>query len=137
MNSLLGLAVLFAWGLSPAHGSLLELHQMVTEATGKNALLHYGFYGCHCGLVAQGKPKDATDRCCQVHHACYQKLLNYQCDAATQLYHYMWNGAKLTCGKDGQCSSWSCKCDRKLALCLRKNVGSYNQLYQFYPKQNC
>lgn len=49
-------------GLSPAHGDLLQLHQMISEATGKNALLHYGFYGCYCGLRGQGQPKDATDR---------------------------------------------------------------------------
>ncbi|NWV58028.1 PA2GA Phospholipase, partial [Daphoenositta chrysoptera] len=137
MNSLLGLAVLFAWGLSQTHGSLLDLHQMVTEATGKNAFLFYTFYGCHCGLGARGQPKDATDRCCKVHHACYDKLLNQQCDAASQPYRYSWKQNKPFCEKGFQCAHASCKCDRSLALCLRRNVGSYNYLYQFFSKDLC
>ncbi|XP_010286534.1 PREDICTED: acidic phospholipase A2-like [Phaethon lepturus] len=86
MNSLLACAVLFAWGLSAAHGSLWELHKVITKATGKSALLYYSSYGCYCGLGGQGQPKDATDRCCQLHDICYANLLSYRCDAKTQGY---------------------------------------------------
>ncbi|NXP81079.1 PA2BD phospholipase, partial [Ramphastos sulfuratus] len=62
-------------------GSVVELYKMITKTTGKNALLHYSFYGCYCGLGGTGTPKDATDKCCQVHDQCYNRLLKYQCDA--------------------------------------------------------
>ncbi|NXM18705.1 PA2G5 phospholipase, partial [Ploceus nigricollis] len=137
MNSLLGLSVLFVWGLSPAHGSILELQQMISEVTGKNALLYYGFYGCYCGLGGNGQPQDATDRCCQLHDTCYDNLLKYNCDAMTQLYCYKWRYGRLSCSQGSRCSFLSCQCDRSLALCLRRNARSYSSFYQFYPNNLC
>lgn len=49
-------------GLSPARGSLWDLHDMISKGTGKNALLYYASYGCYCGLGGRGQPKDPTDR---------------------------------------------------------------------------
>ncbi|NXB80489.1 PA2BA Phospholipase, partial [Donacobius atricapilla] len=140
MNALLGLSVLFAWGkcLSPAHGGLLQLHLMVSEATGRNAIWYYGFYGCYCGLGGQGQPRDATDRCCQLHDTCYKNLQTYRCDAKTQLYRYNWyNHGNLYCGQDSWCSYLSCECDRSLALCLRTNSRSYRKHYRYYPRSRC
>ncbi|NXS04786.1 PA2G5 phospholipase, partial [Oxylabes madagascariensis] len=124
-------------GLSPAQGGLLQLHQMISEATGRNALWHYGFYGCYCGLGGQGQPKDATDRCCQLHDTCYRNLEMYHCDAKAQHYRYNWHQGSLYCRRDSGCSYWSCECDRSLALCLRRNIGSYRKRYRYYLKSLC
>ncbi|NWH82797.1 PA2BS phospholipase, partial [Piaya cayana] len=124
-------------GLSPAGGSLWELQKMITEATGKKSWLHYSSYGCYCGLGGKGNPKDATDRCCQVHDACYGSLSEYHCDAKKQHYSYSWLGNSLTCRNDLRCAQNSCECDRSLALCLKRNVWSYSKRYLFYPKHRC
>ncbi|KAM6296248.1 LOW QUALITY PROTEIN: basic phospholipase A2 sphenotoxin subunit B-like [Aegotheles albertisi] len=165
MNSLLALSVLFVWGLSPVHGSLLELHKMITEVTGKNAIRYYAFYGCHCGVGGKGQPKDPTDRCCQLHDACYGQLLSHNCNAKTQHYHYSWHGGRPSCskldpgergespptpprpgltpapplpaGSGSWCRQYSCDCDLSLALCLKRSSRSYSQRYRFYPKSWC
>ncbi|NXX14743.1 PA2BT phospholipase, partial [Podargus strigoides] len=124
-------------GLSPAQGSLLQLHNMITKATGKNALWYYSSYGCYCGLGGTGRPKDATDRCCQLHDTCYDQLLSHRCNAKVQGYQYSWRGGRPSCRKDSWCAQLSCECDRSLALCLKLNSRSYNKRYCFYPKRQC
>ncbi|NWI33223.1 PA2GA Phospholipase, partial [Sula dactylatra] len=137
MNTLLAVAVLFAWGLSPADGSLWQLHNMITKVTGKNAFLNYAFYGCHCGLGGKGQPKDDTDRCCQLHDTCYNNLLIYHCDAKMQGYHYSWYSSSPSCKNSSWCAQLSCECDRSLALCLKQNVRSYSKHYRFYSNHRC
>uniref|UniRef100_A0A663NEQ3 Phospholipase A2 n=1 Tax=Athene cunicularia TaxID=194338 RepID=A0A663NEQ3_ATHCN len=123
-------------GLSPAHGSLWNLHKMITKTTGKNALLHYSSYGCYCGWGGKGQPKDATDRCCQRHDTCYNNLLSYHCNAKIQGYHYGWRRGSPSCS-NSWCAQLSCECDRSLALCLKQNIWTYSKRYLFYPKHRC
>ncbi|XP_075629730.1 basic phospholipase A2 homolog blK-PLA2-like isoform X4 [Balearica regulorum gibbericeps] len=137
MNFLLAFAVLFALGLSPARGSLWDLHELITKVTGKNALLYYSFYGCYCGLGGKGQPKDATDKCCQLHDTCYDSLLRYHCNAMVQGYDYGWHGGSLSCKGSWWCARHSCECDRSLALCLKRSLGSYSKRYRFYFKHWC
>ncbi|XP_048823670.1 basic phospholipase A2 Cdr-13-like [Lagopus muta] len=137
MNALLALAMLFASGSSPAAGSLWQLQQVVTKLTGKNAVLHYSFYGCYCGVGGHGQPKDATDRCCQLHDACYDGLQKYHCNAKQQHYQYSWRSGRLTCNRDSWCAQLSCECDRSLGLCLQRSARSYNRRYVLYLKSQC
>ncbi|NXI60444.1 PA2GA Phospholipase, partial [Chloroceryle aenea] len=137
MNALLAFAVLVAWGLSPAHGSLWDLQKMLTKVTGKSALLYYSSYGCYCGLGGKGQPKDPSDRCCQLHDTCYESLQNHQCNAKLQRYWYGWHGGSPCCREGSWCSQLSCECDRSLALCLKRNRRSYNKRYRFYLKSWC
>ncbi|NXC43840.1 PA2BD phospholipase, partial [Penelope pileata] len=137
MSCLLVLAVLAAWGSSLAGGSLWQLQEVITEVTGRSALLHYSSYGCYCGLGGHGKPKDATDRCCQLHDACYGSLLQHHCDAKQQRYRYGWHGRSITCSRDWWCAQLSCECDRSLALCLRGSARSYSWRYLLYPRFRC
>ncbi|NXJ69587.1 PA2GA Phospholipase, partial [Rostratula benghalensis] len=128
----------FPPGLSPAHGNLWQLQKMILKVTGKIALLHYSFYGCYCGLGGKGQPKDATDRCCQLHDTCYDNLLSHRCNAKMQGYHYSWHGISPSCPKqDSWCSQLSCECDRSLVLCLKRSKQSYSKRYLFYPKHRC
>nr|XP_013808914.1 PREDICTED: group IID secretory phospholipase A2-like [Apteryx mantelli mantelli] len=111
MNSLLALAALFAGGMVAVHGNLGDLQRMITETTGRPAVLHYAFYGC-----------------CQQHDACYDGLLRHRCDAKREHYRY---------DQGSWCAQLSCECDRSLALCLRRSLGTYRARYRFYPKHAC
>ncbi|NXG72450.1 PA2GD phospholipase, partial [Baryphthengus martii] len=124
-------------GLSPAHGSLWDLQKMITKVTGKSALLYYSSYGCYCGWGGKGQPKDASDRCCQLHDSCYNSLLNYHCNAKVKGYRYGWHGGSPSCREGSWCARFSCECDRSLALCLKRNSWSYNKRYRFYRKKQC
>nr|P0C933.1 RecName: Full=Phospholipase A2 2; Short=svPLA2; AltName: Full=LM-PLA2-II; AltName: Full=Phosphatidylcholine 2-acylhydrolase [Lachesis muta muta] len=48
---------------------LLQFEQLIRKIAGRG-FRYYGFYGCYCGLGGQGRPQDATDRCCFVHDCC-------------------------------------------------------------------
>ncbi|XP_062449694.1 otoconin-90-like [Rhea pennata] len=137
MNCLLALAVLFASGTVTAQGNLWDLQRMITKATGRSAVLHYSSYGCHCGWGGRGQPKDATDGCCQQHDACYDSLLRHSCDAKKERYRHGWRGGSPVCARASWCAQLSCECDRSLALCLRRSLGTYRARYRFYPRYRC
>jgi len=38
------------------------------------AIARYSNYGCFCGVITGGDPKDDLDNCCKRHDACYEKV---------------------------------------------------------------
>lgn len=43
----------------------------------------------------------------------------------------------LFAGYGTWCKEQSCDCDKRLVLCLKKNLYSYNKKYRFYLKMTC
>ncbi|EHB16571.1 Calcium-dependent phospholipase A2 [Heterocephalus glaber] len=124
-------------GVPAVPGSLLELKSMIEKVTGKNALMHYGFYGCYCGWGGQGTPKDGTDWCCWMHDRCYGQLERKGCDTRSQYYNYRVTQGLVTCEFQSFCPMQLCSCDQKLVYCLKRNLWSYNPNYQYFPNVFC
>uniref|UniRef100_A0A8C6Y0K5 phospholipase A2 n=1 Tax=Naja naja TaxID=35670 RepID=A0A8C6Y0K5_NAJNA len=126
--------------LTMTHASLVQLHRMVTQVTGKKAFPYYSSYGCYCGLGGRGRPKDSplsacSARCCQRHDCCYGQLQNWGCHPHTTCYSYSYCQGKIQCAD--WCQKETCSCDRVLALCLKQNAGWYQKKYTFYPNFLC
>ncbi|XP_004850513.1 calcium-dependent phospholipase A2 [Heterocephalus glaber] len=137
MKGLLTLAWFLAYSVPAVPGSLLELKSMIEKVTGKNALMHYGFYGCYCGWGGQGTPKDGTDWCCWMHDRCYGQLERKGCDTRSQYYNYRVTQGLVTCEFQSFCPMQLCSCDQKLVYCLKRNLWSYNPNYQYFPNVFC
>ncbi|XP_068934577.1 basic phospholipase A2-like [Petaurus breviceps papuanus] len=137
MKTIFLLAALMAYGLSEVQGHLFQLQNIIGKLTGKNALISYGFYGCHCDWKGKGTPKDATDRCCLAHDCCYLKLMKKGCRPKTQTYNYKYKGGSIICGSGNYCQKQICACDRTVAYCMKKNLKSYKAKYRNYPNFKC
>lgn len=137
MKILLLLAIILAFGLLPAHGNLWNFNNMIGKVTGKNAITNYGFYGCYCGYGGKGSPKDATDRCCFAHDCCYRRLIKKKCKIYTLGYNANYRGSQVTCANQSWCRKQLCECDKKAALCFKKNLKSYQGKYKYYDNKKC
>ncbi|XP_049562505.1 phospholipase A2 group V isoform X2 [Orcinus orca] len=137
MKGLLTLAWFLACSVPAVPGSLLQLKVMIEKVTRKPALTSYGFYGCYCGWGGRGTPKDCTDWCCWMHDHCYARLEKKGCNALTQVYRYRVACGLVTCGRGSLCQMQLCACDRRFVYCLKRNMRSYNPLYQYFPNFLC
>uniref|UniRef100_A0A8C4VZT6 Phospholipase A2 n=1 Tax=Gopherus evgoodei TaxID=1825980 RepID=A0A8C4VZT6_9SAUR len=108
---------------------------MIKQVTGKNALWNYSKYGCYCGSGGKGTPKDGTDRCCQLHDCCYERLEDHGCNAKLNIYSYFYLSERIYCGD--WCKRNICECDKAAALCMKRNLRSYNKKYRFYSNIKC
>lgn len=137
MKVLLLLTVIVAFGLLPAHGALWDFAKMIKRTTGQNALADYGFYGCYCGMGGRGSPKDATDWCCFNHDCCYRRLKREGCGTKLLNYEVEYKNGNIKCAKQGLCRRILCECDKKAALCFKKNLKSYQGKYKYYDNKKC
>ncbi|KFO19183.1 phospholipase A2, membrane associated [Fukomys damarensis] len=138
MKPLLLLALIVVSGLPQIYGDLLQFSRMIKSKTGKNALLSYGAYGCHCGKGGRGTPKDATDWCCARHDCCYKNLKKLSCGTKLLKYDYTIAGSSITCkANQSSCQKQLCECDKAAASCFAQNLKSYKKIYQTYPNLMC
>ncbi|XP_027697278.1 group IID secretory phospholipase A2 [Vombatus ursinus] len=134
---LLWVVLIFSGSMVPGQGSLIQLTQMIKQATGKNPVYSYLNYGCHCRPGGKGQPKDATDWCCKIHDCCYKHLMQQRCHVLVDRYNYNFIDGDIECYGRTQCEKETCQCDKELALCLRRNLESYQRNYRFLWKTLC
>ncbi|XP_048205796.1 group IID secretory phospholipase A2 [Perognathus longimembris pacificus] len=125
-------------GTTPTLGGLLNLNKMVRYVTGKSPVLNYFPYACHCGLGGKGQPKDATDWCCQKHDCCYAHLQTHKCKTLTDGYKFTFSQGEVQCSDKGSwCEQQLCACDKEVALCLKRNLDTYNKSLRYYWRPRC
>ncbi|XP_058532210.1 group IID secretory phospholipase A2 [Ochotona princeps] len=134
---LLLLAVLA--GVIPSQGGILNLNKMVKQMTRKIPFFSYWPYGCYCGPGGRGQPKDATDWCCQVHDCCYSNLkTTHGCRTLRDHYKYNFSQGTIQCSDKGStCEQQLCACDKELALCLKRNLDTYQKHLRYYWRPRC
>nr|AAW92117.1 acidic phospholipase A2 [Bothriechis schlegelii] len=116
-------------------GDLLQFEGMIMTIAGRSGIWYYGSYGCYCGAGGQGKPQDASDRCCFVHDCCYGKVT--ECNPKKDSYTYTEENGAVVCGGDDPCMKEVCECDKNAAICFRDNLDTYDNKYWFYPAKYC
>ena len=119
--------------------SLFQLKSMLT-CTGSSWLKLYG-YGCYCGYGGRGTPVDATDRCCQTHDRCYDRVKRVY-----KLNGY-WTSYRNTCDLCHGVSAYPrsmknpkgryelCQCDSAFVSCVRRC--KINPSYIRYNNNKC
>ncbi|XP_066228141.1 group IID secretory phospholipase A2 isoform X1 [Saccopteryx leptura] len=125
-------ALVLLAGVTPTQGGILNLNKMVHKLTRKIPIFSYWTYGCHCGHGGKGPPKDATDWCCHAHDCCYMHLKYHNCHYFTDNYNYSFSQGGIQCSDRGSwCEQQLCDCDKEVAFCLQRNLGTYNKKLRF------
>nr|AEO99168.1 phospholipase A2 [Ovophis monticola]AHJ09584.1 phospholipase A2 [Ovophis makazayazaya] len=117
-------------------GDLMQFETLIMKIAGRSGVWFYGYYGCYCGAGGQGRPQDASDRCCFVHDCCYGKVDS--CNPKSNTYVYSEENGAIVCGGDDPCKKEVCECDRVAAICFRDNIDTYDsKKYWMLPPRNC
>ncbi|XP_008146357.3 group IID secretory phospholipase A2 [Eptesicus fuscus] len=128
---LLCVLVVFA-GVTPTEGGILNLNKMVKQVTRRTPITSYWPYGCHCGLGGKGQPLDATDWCCHAHDCCYRHLKLHHCHYHRDHYNYTFSQGDIQCSDKGSwCEQQLCACDKEVAFCLKRQMGTYQKKLRF------
>ncbi|CAF1056880.1 unnamed protein product [Rotaria sordida] len=93
--------------------------------------LDYIGYGCWCGLGTYGsKVFDSTDRCCQLHDQCYDRISGGFFGCSPKLVTYDWKGlfnGEIQCtDRENTCDRNACDCDRVAVECYSQYRSTYN-----------
>ncbi|XP_061457885.1 basic phospholipase A2-like [Rhineura floridana] len=139
MRQLLLTIILGTSALSITDSSLLNFKVMIERITHKNALIHFNGYGCYCGKGGKGKPRDKTDMCCYTHDCCYEGLHSQNCHPYIDHYRYLIISDDVLCKyrNNSACSTLACECDRRAAVCFRKEAKTYSKKFHRYPAVLC
>ncbi|XP_013393807.1 phospholipase A2 A2-actitoxin-Cgg2a-like [Lingula anatina] len=136
MKTTLILIIAGAWtctctniALSRVKRDYSQLAAMIAHTTGRAGLDYYG-YGCWCGLVGRGQPKDGVDRCCQTLARCYEALSRKWCLLPIwQTYNfYLKTGIVCDGNKNNRCEQGTCECDKAAADCAARHT--YHNQYK-------
>ncbi|XP_033633475.1 phospholipase A2 AP-PLA2-I-like isoform X1 [Asterias rubens] len=137
--------------------SLPQFNEMTMCTVGlsfSDAMSDYMGYGCHCGFGGKGDPRDATDKCCGYHDACYREAMNNGCSMSDRYlitYDYQETKAadgtcSVTCStedqypasdKKAQCKAFMCGCDSTGSNCFATNRDTFSQKYKNFPQLFC
>ncbi|XP_059144492.1 basic phospholipase A2 nigexine-like [Physella acuta] len=116
--------------------NVYQLQQILSKVTGRGAYFDYDGYGCWCGRGGSGTPVDATDRCCQAHDQCYDRMIAAGCDPYLDIYDYSPNGSSFTCDSSNDaCELGICQCDVDLANCAAASAFDYSK--KNYDRSKC
>nr|AHJ09542.1 phospholipase A2 [Trimeresurus sabahi] len=116
-------------------GHLMQFETLIMKVAGRSGVWYYGSYGCFCGAGGQGRPQDASDRCCLVHKCCYKKLTD--CDPKKDRYSYSWVNKAIVCGEKNPHLKELCECDKAVAICFRENMDTYDKKKKINLKLFC
>nr|XP_033777258.1 acidic phospholipase A2 BpirPLA2-I-like [Geotrypetes seraphini] len=118
------------------HGihELIQFANMVQQVTGNIAILTYINYGCYCGIVLGGTPRDATDWCCFRLSCCYARMEQRKCKMAN--YDFTYKNKNVICSSKNPCGMQTCECHKTAAYCFRDSKTSYDifKLRPLHPK---
>ncbi|XP_015297003.1 putative inactive group IIC secretory phospholipase A2 [Macaca fascicularis] len=126
---------------APTHSSFWQFQRMVKHITGRSAFFSYYGYGCYCGLGGKGVPVDDTDRCCQAHDCCYEKLKESSCQPVLNGYQFHIVNGTVVCGctlgpgASCHCGLKACECDKQSVHCFKESLPTYEKNFKQFSSR--